>query len=221
MIYLVGLSLVLLASAAMAQQVLPGTLASTATPESVSESGSASSSSDARPFISGQERIRWAVRGTLGPGALLSAGWGTLLDFPKAYGTHWEGFGQRYGMRVSANGVSNTMEAGLGAIWGEDPRYVRDAGASFGHRIGHAVKMTFMAEDRAGNLRPAYARLIAIPGSSFLSNTWRTDSDATPGRASVRTGFRFLDRLGSNTLAEFWPDVRQKLFHRQRYQAHN
>ena len=37
--------------------------------------------------------------------------------------------GDRLGMSIAGNAVSNTMEAGLGAIWGEDPRYIRDAGA--------------------------------------------------------------------------------------------
>jgi hypothetical protein len=199
--------ILLLASAALAQSevtmLLPGTLAS-----------SSSSSSDALPPITGPERIQWAVRRTIGTGALFSAAWGTLFDVPREYGTHWQGFGERYGIRLSALAVSNSMEAGLGAIWGEDPRYIRDAGAPFKSRIGHAMKMTFMAQNRDGNLMPAYARFMAIPGSNFLSNTWRPDSDATLGRASVRTGLRFLGRMGSNTFQEFWPDVRQKLARR-------
>ena len=156
----------------MAQELLPGTLVS-----SNSRSSDASSSSDARPPITGQQRIQWVVRNTIGNGVLFSAGLGTLLDVPKVYGTHWEGFGERYGIRLSALAVSNTMEAGLGAIWREDPRYTRDAGAPFKNRIGHALKMTFMAENRDGELMPAYARFIAIPGSNFLSNSWRVAGD--------------------------------------------
>jgi hypothetical protein len=154
------------------------------------------------------------VRNTVGNGVLFSAGLGTLLDVPKVYGTHWEGFGERYGIRLTSLAVSNTMEAGLGAIWREDPRYTRDAGAPFKNRIGHALKMTFMAENRDGGLMPAYARFMAIPGSNFLSNSWRADSDASLRHASIRTGLRFLGRLGSNTFQEFWPDVRERLLHR-------
>jgi hypothetical protein len=208
MICRVSCSIILLASAAAAQsssrQLLPGTLASS----------SSSSSSDALQPINGRERIQWAVRRTIGTGALVSAAWGTLFDVPREYGTHWQGFGERYGTRLATLGVSNTMEAGLGAIWGEDPRYVRDPGAPFNNRVGHAIKMTFMAENRDGGLMPAYARFVAIPSSNFLSNAWRPDSDDTLGRASVRTGLRFLGRMGSNTFQEFWPDVRQKLARR-------
>jgi len=216
MISRVACSIFVVASVAVAQKMLPGTVASTVGPES-GFGASSSSSSDARQPITAQQRIQWVVRGTIGPenlaGGLFSAGWGTLFDSPKVYGTHWQGFGDRYGMRLTGIAVSNTMEAGLGNIWGEDPRYFRDGGAPFGHRIGHAVKMTFMAQDRDGKLMPAYARMIAIPGSNFLSNSWRAAGDDTVDRAAIRTGLGFLGRLGSNTLNEFWPDVHQKLFH--------
>jgi hypothetical protein len=216
----VGCSVLLFASAAMAQKVMPGTIASTASPADF-DACSSSSSDSPRP-ITPRERIGWMVNSTVGPetdaAGLFSAGWGTLFNSPKEYGTHWDGFANRYGMRITGIAVSNVIEGGLGAIWGEDPRYVRDAGSPFGHRLGHAVKMTFMAQDREGRIVPAYARMIAIPGSNFLSNTWRPDSDATMDRAVIRTGLGFLGRLGGNTFDEFWPDVRQKLFHRNRSQ---
>lgn len=220
MICRVSCSVLLLVSAAAAQsgvhKLMPGTVASIAVPDP-SFAVAGTSSSDAYRPMTARERIRWVVDSTIGPeslaAGLFSAAWGTGFDFPKEYGTHWDGFGARYGMRLTGIATSNTMEAGLGAIWGEDPRYIRDEGAPFGHRIGHAVKMTFLAQNREGNLMPAYARFIAIPGSNFLSNTWRPDSNATISRAVARTGLGFLGRLGGNTFDEFWPDVRQKVFH--------
>ena len=66
--------------------------------------------------------MNWVVRGTIGPeslgAGLFSAGWSTLVNRPRTYGPHWEGFGDRYGIRLSGIGLSNTMEAGLGAFWG-------------------------------------------------------------------------------------------------------
>jgi hypothetical protein len=227
MICKVGGSIFLLASVVLAQQQLtPGTLASALGPDSDTEASSpsfnaaSSSSSDARRPITAQERINWAVKGTIGleslAAGLFSAGWGTEFNQPKTYGPHWEGFGDRYGMRLSGLALSNTMEAGFGAIWGEDPRYHRDAGAPFMSRLGHTAKMTFMDEYRDGSVRLAYARFIAIPGSNFVSNAWRAPGDDTAGNAAVRIGLGFFGRWGSNTFDEFWPDVRQKLFHHAR-----
>jgi hypothetical protein len=218
--YKLSCSIFLLASAAVAQTIMPGTLASSVVPDSAGGASSSSSSSDARQPITARGRIDWVVKGTIGPeslgAGLFSAGWGTLFNSPKTYGPHWEGFGDRYGMRLSGIAASNSVEAGLGAIWGEDPRYNRDEGAPFSHRLGHAAKMTFMAQDRDGNLMPAYARLIAVPGTNFLSNTWRAPGDDTANRAAIRTGLGFLGRFGGNTFDEFWPDVHRKLFHRNR-----
>jgi hypothetical protein len=230
MIWKASCSILLLASAVMAQSLLPGTLASSLAPDteaaaSSESSAAATSGSDARQPITAKGRVQWVVSGTIGPEGLaagvFSAGWDTLFNSPKVYGTHWEGFGKRLGMSVAGNAVSDTMEAGLGAAWGEDPRYFRDGGGSFGHRLGHAAKMTFMAEDRNGNVMPAYARYMAIPGSNFLSNTWRAPGDDGADHAIVRTGLGFLGRFGDNTFAEFWPDVKRKLFHRGGDQAHN
>ena len=163
-------------------------------------------------------RVQWFAMSTVGPQSLLggtiSAGWGTLYNSPREYGTHWTGFAERYGMRLTGISVSNAMEASLGAAWGEDPRYIRDAGAPFKNRIGHVMKMTFLAQNRDGHAMPAYARYIAITGSNFLSNEWRPGSDATVARASVRTLLGFLGRMSGNAWDEFWPDVKAKLFHK-------
>ena len=112
----------------------------------------------------------------------------TAENSPKEYGPHWDGFAKRYGIRLTGVGTSNTIEAGLGSIWGEDPRYVLAEDRGFGHRVGHIVLLTFAARNREGQLRPAYARFIAIPGGNFLSNTWRADSVATNRDGTLRQG---------------------------------
>ncbi len=174
-----------------------------------------SSSSSDHP-ITAKQRADWFALSTFGPeslaGGVISAGWGTMFNRPREYGTHWDGFGKRYGMRLTGVSVSNAMEASIGAIWGEDPRYVRSRSESFGGRVGHVVRMTFMAQDRQGQLRPAYARYIAISGNNFISNAWRADSEATVGSAGARTVLGFLGRMSKDAFQEFWPDVRQRFY---------
>jgi len=164
--------------------------------------------------LSGKGRIKWAAVGTVGApslaGGLVSAGFGTAIDRPEEFDTHWNGFGKRYGMRLTGVATSNAMEAGLGAIWGEDPRYPRAAGQPFGRRIGHVFKMTVMAPNREGLIEPAYARFAAISASNALSNAWRPDSDVTAQRTGIRIGLGFLGRLASNAFVEFWPDVKDR-----------
>jgi len=169
--------------------------------------------------ITARGRLHWFLTSTVGPpslaGGLFSAGWGTLFNSPREYGPHWEGFGKRYGMRFTGLSTGNAMEAGLGSLWDEDPRYVRANGQPFKKRVLNVIKMTFMARYGDGTLHPAYARFAAIPGNNFLSNTWRADSEATAGRAAFRTGLGFLGRMGGNAFHEFWPDIRTRVFRRR------
>ncbi len=168
--------------------------------------------------ITTEGRLDWFLHNTIGPasdlGGLVSAGWGTLLNTPHEYGTHWDGFGKRYGMRFAGVSVSNGMEASLSELWGEDPRYIPARGQPFKYRVTHVIKMTFLAENAEGKSTPALARYVAIPASNFLSNSWRADSEANTAHALVRTTFGFLGRMSSNAFDEFWPDVKRLVFHR-------
>jgi hypothetical protein len=150
------------------------------------------SSSDAAQPITARQRAQWVLSYTVGPQALIgeafTAGFGTWRDKPPEWGSHWDGFGKRVGADLAEAGVSHTMEAGLGAIWGEDPRYPRDPGAPFKNRLGHVFKMTFLAENRDGHLMPAYARFIAIPSSTAISTAWRPPSEQSAGDVGARIG---------------------------------
>jgi hypothetical protein len=166
--------------------------------------------------ITGQGRFNWVLWNTLGPVSLadgiFASGWGTLVDEPREYGTQWDGFGKRYGMRLTGIATSNTMEAGLGALWGEDPRYRRADGLPFGARVRNVVKMTFLARNDYGEIVPAYARYAGIVGGNFLSNEWRPNSEANTDHAVTRVALGFLGRLSSNAWIEFWPDIRSHVF---------
>lgn len=169
--------------------------------------------------INNAKRVQWVIKSTIGPASLwagaFSAGFGTLANAPHEYGTHWDGFAKRYGMRFTGVATSNVMEAGVGALIGEDPRYFRlGTDAPFRSRVGRIVKWTFLAPNHDGDLHPAYARYLAIAGSNALSNTWRADSEADTAHFAMRTGLGFLSHMAGNTWEEFWPDAKRRVFHR-------
>ncbi len=156
------------------------------------------------------DRKDWVINQTLGVPSLIggafSSGLSTWRDKPVEYNTNWSGFGQRYGMRMSGIATQNVMEAGLGAIWHEDPRY-RKVSGPFKHRFMSVLKQTAMTQRSDGSYAPAYARYAAISGGNFLSNTWRPDSEATASGALIRTGYGFLGRMAGNAFAEFSGDA--------------
>lgn len=170
--------------------------------------------------ITGMERLKWFAKSTAGPetlaAGLFTAGFGTARNAPKEYGPHWDGFGKRYGMRLTGTSTGNAMEAGLGALWGEDPRYIRATGEPIKSRLRNVVISTFTAHNRNGDRMPAYARYVATPGNNFLSNTWRADSEADARSAALRTMWGFVGLMGKNAFSEFWPDIQQHIFHHNR-----
>jgi hypothetical protein len=166
--------------------------------------------------ITAAERLQWVVQSTVLPSNILAnaiaAGVGTGLDHPTELGTHWTGFQKRYVNTMATSLLGNGIEAGLGAAWGEDPRYQpAEPGTSFSGRLMHAAKWTVLARNRDGEMRPAYARFIAIPAAAGISNVWRPDSETGVDNFAERTAFGFAGHFGGNAWNEFWPDVKKRM----------
>jgi hypothetical protein len=168
--------------------------------------------------ITGAERLHWLLTSTFGPTHLFAgvvvAGIRTAEHHPEEYNTHWDGFADRFGMRMSGIVTGNVIEAGVGSLMGEDPRYFREPENSPLSRLGNVVKQTFVARHRDGSYGLAYARYTAVFGNNFLSNTWRPRSEANTHSALVRSGEGFLGRIVSNAFREFWPDLKN-LIHKK------
>ncbi|MBI4893915.1 MAG: hypothetical protein HY821_25080 [Acidobacteria bacterium] len=194
------------------QQQQPGQPASAASPK-------AATAPAAKPYvwITGSERFKWFMMSTVGPTSLLgagplSAGWGTLFNSPPEYGPGWEGFGKRYGMRLTGVSTGNAIEALTGAALHEDPRYIpAPPGTSFGKRVGRIIGHTFLAYRPDGTTRFSYSRVAGNVGNNFLSNLWRVESENSAGDAALRCVWGLTGRMGGNAFAELWPSVAKKL----------
>jgi len=201
--------LLLICPAARAQDTAPQTAQSTARP------GSARLQPGDHPPLTPAERFDWFVESTAGfpslAGGVISSAWGTAFNSPREYGPHWEGFGKRYGMRLTGVSVGNAIEAGLGAALGDNPRYFSAQGQPFRQRVLHIVKFTFITYKADGGTGPNYSFYAADVGNNFLSNLWRAPSENDTQHAMIRIGEGFLGRMASNAFNEFWPDVKQRL----------
>jgi hypothetical protein len=165
------------------------------------------------------ESLRWFLTSTIGPAhmagvAFVSAG-GTAVNRPVEYGTHWEGWANRFGMGIAGSATSNAMEAGVGLL-------LREVRATFvcrnkpSVRVGNVARLTFLARNESGKSEPAYARYLGIVGSNFLSNTWRVPREANAQDALLRSSEAFAGRMAANAFSEFWPDVKNLLRHNRR-----
>ena len=130
----------------------------------------------------------------LGPRSLgvgvLAATWQMSWEIPKEWPRSPYGFQLRYLEREADVAISNTLEAGLGALWGEDPRYVRAPRGRVGSRVAHAVKTVVLAPRPDGQFKPAWGRFAGNVFNNVIENAWLPPSMTTPGRRlfAARTG---------------------------------
>lgn len=169
--------------------------------------------------ITGRERIEWIVVGTIGVRSLtlvgpLAAAWQTAFNTPAEWGQSWEGFGKRYLAREADVAISNTLEAGVGALWGEDPRYIPSGRKGIWPRARYAMTVVFLAQRRDGHLAPAWGRYVGNTLNNIVENSYLPPSITTPGQTVLRSANGFLGRLGGNLWDEFWPDARRLIFER-------
>jgi hypothetical protein len=174
-------------------------------------------SADTYVPITGDSRADWIVDGTVWPRSLaigvVAASWQTGFNVPQEWGRTWGGYGKRYLQREADVAISNTIEAGLGAIWGEEPRYISSGRHGVWRRARYALKTVFLAQRSNGRLAPAWGRYMGNVLNNVIENTWLPPSVTTWGQTTVRSANGFLGRAAGNLWEEFWPDVRRRFTH--------
>jgi hypothetical protein len=167
--------------------------------------------------IDSDQRFAWVVDGSVGRRSLgvgvIATVWQTAWDTPPEWNRGWSGTGKRYAAREADVTISNTLEAGLGALWGEEPRYIPSHRHGVGPRMRYAAKTVFLAQRPDGRLAPAWGRFIGNTVNNVIENAWLPPSVTTPRQTMVRSANGFLGRLIGNVYDEFWPDA-QRFRHR-------
>ena len=162
--------------------------------------------------ITGMQRVDWIVDGTVGRQSIFAVGplatvWQTGFNTPEEWGQGASGIAKRYAQREADVALSNSIEAGLGALWGEDPRYIPSGRKGIWPRARYAMKTVFLAQRRDGSLKPAWGRYAGNVVNNLIENTWLPPSMTTGSQTAWRSGLGMLGRLGGNAWEEFWPDV--------------
>src|SRR5262249_2367075 len=147
--------------------------------------------------------VEWIVEGTIGVRSLalvgpLAAGFQTAINTPSEWERSWSGFGKRYLEREADVAISNSIEAGVGALWGEDPRYRRSGQGGIGARVRYALKTAFVAPRADHKLHPAWGRYAGNVVNNVIENTWLPPSVTTVGQTALRSSLGLLTRMGGN-----------------------
>ena len=168
--------------------------------------------------VTTEERIDWWARRSFTLDSLAVQAANTAIktwwwwNTPEEWGRGLDGFAKRYGTRNFEAIAGNGIEAAVGTLWGEDPRYFRSPDQRFTQRIRHAIISGVLDYRRDGSRGPAYARFIGIIGSRSISNQWYPDRDNNWWRRpGVGLGMGIAGRMGSNLFREFRPDLLRRV----------
>jgi hypothetical protein len=137
-------------------------------------------------------------------------------DDPK-YGHGGGPYAQRFGAAVADVTTQNFFsDAVLASLLHEDPRYFR-RGPEFGmwYRVGYALSRVVITRTDAGRQRFNFSGILGMSMGIALSNAYYPDSSVNGEEVGARFGTSLVASALGNLLPEFWPDVRQKFFHRK------
>ena len=137
------------------------------------------------------------------------------LNSPKEWGQGAAGFGTRFGSNYGREVIARTIRFGVAATDHEDPRYVPSNRSGFGPRVKWAVLRTYFTSTDSGTPIPAFSRFAGAYGAAFISNAWYPKSQADAPHAVERGSVSLATSAGWNVFREFWPDLRNKLHHRE------
>jgi len=124
-------------------------------------------------------------------------------------------YGKRFASTLAWSGIHGTLAFALDSTLHEDPRYYRSRSTGFWRRSAHAFRGTILTRTDAGGETLSIWRFGSSYGAAFLSDLWYPARLDTVGHGfatgSIGLGLGVVSNLG----AEFWPDIKGKLFHRK------
>lgn len=183
-------------------------------PQTPPEASRSTSGSRTYSPITSSQRLVWIADSTVGTSSLrvgiVSSIWQTAFNSPEEWHRTVPGFTKRYLQREADVAISSGIEVGLGAIWGEEPRYMPSPERGFWPRTRYAMKTVFLAYRRDGRLAPAWGRVAGNIVNNVIENSWLPPSVSTPGQTTLRSLEGFAGRLVSNFWDEFGPDVKKR-----------
>lgn len=133
-----------------------------------------------------------------------------LSDQPPSWPQGLQGYSQRVGQRFVTFTLQDSVEAGLSATAGYEPRYVRCKCSGAGARLGHAFKMNFITLNKKGNKVFDWPKFAGAYGVGIVSTTWVKDykwsaQGLQAGNSQLYFGVLF------NVVREFGPEIKKAL----------
>lgn len=149
--------------------------------------------------------------------ALLSAGWGQLVDANPHVGTDAGGFGERIGTAMLRQASDRLTGDGLfAAAFHQDPRFYRETNGPLVHRGLRAVRQTFMRYNGNGDggARVNASGILGHAAGNYLAMAYYPDDSSGAGVATSGFATSIAGDMGSKLIQEFGPDLLRLVFRR-------
>jgi hypothetical protein len=147
--------------------------------------------------------------------AFVSAGYGQVTGTDPKYGSDSAAFGERLGAAALRQASMRFFsDSFLPAVTHEDPRYFRKAYGSIVHRGLYAAERVVVDQRDDGSRGFNYSDTLGRGMASALTMTYYPEPSVRPGVVFRTWGVSLAGAAGNNLFLEFWPDIRDKLFHR-------
>jgi len=175
-----------------------------------------------KPFapISSKMKLRIAAKDSFDFPMYFLAGFyaslGQLENENSSLGQGLAGFGRRYVRGFGDVVIGNFLTEGLlPSVLHEDPRYFRigPGGGSKMHRTLYALTRILVTRTDAGGRRFNFSEILGNAAGVGIANAYYPDTRNLHDNVS-RFGVQVGTDAASNVMKEFWPDIRQKMFHR-------
>jgi hypothetical protein len=168
-----------------------------------------------------KQKFELFLRETVDPFTIVAGGAGAALsqahnDDPK-YGQGSGAYAQRFGAAVTDITTQNFFsDFMLSSLLHEDPRYFRRGPQyRFWYRLGYSMSRLVVTKTDTGQARFNFSNIGGIALGIGLSNAYYPDKSVNALEVASRFGTSLVASALANILPEFWPDMKQKFFHRK------
>jgi len=167
--------------------------------------------------LTSRGKFYFYLRSTYGPRSLASTVATSAIkqarDAVPEWGQGMEGYGKRYASSFGQKAIKQFIHFGVGALWGEDPRYHASARTGAFQRAFYAAGQTFVSHRDLGGTRFAYSRFIGAVGGVCISRQWYPESHRSTDQYIAAAAASIGLDIAKNIFNEFWPDIKRRLRH--------
>jgi hypothetical protein len=178
---------------------------------------------DKVPPLSDRDKMEFWLHEEISPvgaiPALISSGYSHMVGSDPRYGGDAPAFGERFGAAMlreaSMRFFSDSL---LPTLTHEDPRYFRMAYGSDKDRALYAAERVFVDRRDVGVRGINFSDTLGRLAASALTRAYYPYRSANTEVVFKTYGYSLAGAVGDNLLLEFWPDIRDRVFHRHRSQ---